>query len=112
MAKLTSLGKWRDGEGWTQHQLADKLGVPRPTFQKMESGVGPIPPKIQTKIRKLEYTGPWPREEAKESAGGVLTREEFAEWRGYLKAGMEGVLKRLDDLEGQVRKLSQNGESV
>ena len=43
-------------------------------------------------------------------AEGALTREEFAEWRGYWKGGMEGVLKRLDDLEDQVRKLSQPGK--
>lgn len=91
MAILTKLGEWRKGKGWTQGDLADKIEEPRPTYQKWESGVSlGIPPEIQAKLRKAGYTGPWPQEEAKEKArpqaGDYITREEFAELRGAVKA--------------------------
>lgn len=44
-------------------------------------------------------------------SGGFISREEFAEWRGYWKAGMEKVLERLEALEGQVQKHGQHGKA-
>lgn len=109
MAKLTSLGKWRDAKDWTQADLADKLGVPRPTFQKMESGVGPIPPKVQAKIRKLDYNGPWPREEAQEAAGEVIPAAVFHREIGKLEGRLENVERRLEDALTLIRDLKLKG---
>ena len=77
-----NLREWRESKGWEQADLAAKLGKPRPTYQKMEAGTGPIRPKEQDKIRKLGYTGPWPREVAKKAAeagDSYITRAEFDE---------------------------------
>jgi transcriptional regulator with XRE-family HTH domain len=117
---MTSLRKWREGKGWTQADIAGKIGEPRPTYQKMESGEGPIWPEMQAKIRKVGYTGPWPREEAQEAAApagaNYVTREELAELRGAVRAhieqwerGQEKVLRRLEAL---ARKLGLPAEDV
>lgn len=105
MAKLTSLGKWRDGKEWTQGDLADKLAVPRPTFQKMESGVGPISTRVQAKIRKLGYDGPWPREEAQEPAADFTSREDH--WR--LVGRVDTLERRLEEAFVLIRDLKLKG---
>lgn len=112
----SNLKDWRKSKGWRQEDLADKLGEPRPTYQSWETGRTPsIPPEVQGKLRKLGYKGPWPAQAAQdavaEPAAPYVTEAQLAEWRGYWRAGMEAVLKRLDDLEDQVRKLRQHGAS-
>lgn len=109
MAKLTSLGKWRDAKEWTQGDLADKLAVPRPTFQKMESGVGPISPKIQAKIRKLGYDGPWPREEAQEGAAEAIPAAVFHREMGKLEGRLEAAERRLEEAFVLIRDLKLKG---
>lgn len=86
------LRDWREAQGWTQNDLADKIGEPRPTYQKMESGVGPIRPTVEKKIRKLGFKGRLPRQEAQEEAtmpSGLA--QEVAKLKGRVEA-LEGQL--------------------
>lgn len=108
MTQEINLGKWIRSKYGSQAQFADKIGAHATMVSRWMGGAG-ISEEYQAKIRKLGYSGPWP-EDVKDSAGEALTREEFAEWRGYWKGGMEGVLARLEALEDQVRKLSQPGK--
>lgn len=48
MSLSTNLIKLRDREGWSQEQLAEKLGVSRSTVAKWESGKGV--PKIENLV--------------------------------------------------------------
>lgn len=48
MSLSTNLIRLRDQNGWSQEQLAEKLGVARSTVAKWESGKGV--PKIDTLI--------------------------------------------------------------
>lgn len=37
---------WRKGQGLTQQELAERLGVARPTVNRWEAGVQPMPEKM------------------------------------------------------------------
>lgn len=107
-----NLKEWRKSKGWSQADLAEKLGGNQKTYGAYETGRNDIPHDVRAKLKKMGYTGPWPREEAPASAGGpYVTEAAFAEWRGYWRGGMEGVLERLKALEDQVQKLRQQAGS-
>lgn len=112
----SALGEWIREKFRSQAKFAEKLGVDPTRLSRWMNRVDGISDDYQAKIRKLGYTGPWPREEAQEApapAGGpYVTEKDFAEWRGYWRGGMEALLKRVDDLEDQVRKLRQPGASA
>jgi hypothetical protein len=115
MTQSQTLGDWIKSAFGDQGGLAEVLDPPvaKNTVSSWKTGRNGVPPEYQKQIRKLGFKGPWPREEAQEAAAGgsptYVTREEFAEWRGYWKAGTEELLKRLEALEDQVRKLSPPG---
>lgn len=107
-----NLRDWRKEKGWTQGDLADKIGEPRPTFQKWEAGVSPTPPAAQAKIRKLGFSGDFPepgrpitledlesiREEIRTQAAWV--REELRKENVALAAALQEALRRLEALQG------------
>lgn len=115
MPQDLNLGKWIKEEWGSQVAFSEKLGVQQSRVSKWLSGREGISQDYQTRIRKLGYKGPWPAEEAQESpaaAGGpYVTEKDFAEWRGYWRAGTEGVLERLkaaeDTIKDLVRRLDQ-----
>ncbi len=106
-----SLGDWINLKFGDQDGLAEKLKVTRGAVSAYKTGRNEIPMKLQEAIRKLGYAGPWPREEVKEGAapaeGVYLTKEEFAEWRGYWRAGTEKLLEQLEDLARKVDRLEK-----
>ena len=59
-----TLGQLRDLRGWTQSQLAEHSGVPRPTIATLESGTS-SPPGVRTRIRSM------PESERRASSGRV-----------------------------------------
>lgn len=98
--------KWGD-----QGELAEKLKISRGTVSAYATGRINIPPATQEKLRKLGYVGAWPRDEAKESQSiNALTREEFAEYRGMVKAevsmlkeGLERAMEKIRQLESKTQ---------
>ena len=115
MTRLSNLGKWIKGKYRSQAAFAQKLGVDPTRLSRWLNLADGISDEYQAKIRKLGYSGPWPDEESQEApapAGGpYVTEKDFAEWRGYWRGGMEGVLERLKALEDQVRTLRQQAGS-
>lgn len=99
-----NLKEWRRSKGWNQGEIAAKLRIAQNTYSAWETGRSDIPADGERDLRKLGFTGPLPRQEA---APIYVTEAQLAEWRGYWRAGMEGVLARLEALEDQVRKLRQ-----
>jgi transcriptional regulator with XRE-family HTH domain len=54
------------------------------------------------------YTGKGPmKNEGSRQLAEFVTREEFAEWRGYWKAGEEKVLSLIKDLDQRVQALER-----
>lgn len=106
-----NLKEWRRSKGWNQGEIAAKLRIAQNTYSAWETGRSEIPADGERDLRKLGFAGLLPRQEAAPAGGPYVTEAQLAEWRGYWRAGMEGVLKRLDDLEDQVRKLRQRAES-
>lgn len=116
-----NLRDWRKSKGWGQADLADKIGSNQKTYSAYETGRLPdIPPDIQARLRKLGYTGHWPREKAQDAAAGgpapYVTREEFGELKGALKThveqwekGQEKVLQRLEDALRRIEQLERGG---
>jgi transcriptional regulator with XRE-family HTH domain len=104
---MTELRDWREKKDWTQADVAGKIGEPRPTYQKMESGVGPIPLTVENKLRKLGFTGRLPREEAATASGGS---EEVVKLKGRVEA-LEGqllaALVAAKSLDERMRKLER-----
>lgn len=95
------LREWRKAKGLEQATLADKIGSNQKTYSAYETGrLKDIPPDIQAKIRKMGYTGPWPREEAQAApANGqapYVTEKEF--WK---------LVGRLEKLEAAFDKLGE-----
>lgn len=112
MPKFETFGEFVRVKFKTQANAAKLLKTRQNVISNWVTGRNkPEPDMQETLSEKWGYDGGWPAQKAKEAAGDSISREEFAEWRGYLKAGMEGVLKRLDDLEGQVRKLSRSADN-
>lgn len=108
MPKFETFGDFVRVRFKTQAKAAKALSTRQNVISNWVTGRNNPEPEMQQLLaEKYGYDGTWPDRSAKESPAGALTREEFAEWRGYWKSGMEGVLKRLDDLEDQVRTLSQ-----
>lgn len=113
MAKSSELKQIRAALNLSQAEMGELFGVKQGVYQRWE--VSPDSPTARDATEKAKgiYFERVGRAWAVEAAGGLsgdLTREEFAEWRGYWKGGMEGVLARLEALEDQVRKLSQPGK--
>ncbi len=112
MQKFENIADWVEKKYGSQAKAAKAMKTTQGVISQWISGRSVPKPDKQALMAKNDYDGPFPEPKKKGSTKlvGAVSREEFAEWRGYLKAGMEGVLKRLDDLEGQVRKLSQTAE--
>ncbi len=104
-----NLREWRRSKGWSQEELASKVGANPKTYSAYETGRNEISPAVLAKLRKLGFQGEVGVDALAEPSPPYVTEAQLAEWRGYWRAGMEGVLKRLDDLEDQVRKLRQHG---
>lgn len=116
------LKAWRKSKGWSQEELAAKVGANQKTYGAYETGRNDISAEVQAKLRKLGYTGPWPREEAQESTvpanGAYVTREEFAELRGalgahveYWRTGEGKVLQRLEELAQRIEAIERRVNS-
>jgi transcriptional regulator with XRE-family HTH domain len=58
---------WRDRTGWTQTELAERLGVARSTVQNWEGGLTPVPGSVST------LCGIWDRELKKRDDVGPVT---------------------------------------
>lgn len=100
---MAKLGDWIKDKYKSQAAFAELLGVTQSRVSKWLSGYEPIPDDFQKRIEGLKYKGPWPRQEAEETAaptGDRLTREDF------LKA-IGGLESRLKDLEGVVEDLAE-----
>jgi transcriptional regulator with XRE-family HTH domain len=113
-----NLRDWRKSKGWDQAELAEKIGSNQKTYSAYETArLKDIPPEIQAKIRKLGYTGPWPRQESAAAPSiGYATIEEVAELRGALKAHVEywregegKVLLRLEELARRIEAIERRG---
>jgi transcriptional regulator with XRE-family HTH domain len=103
-----NLREWRKTKGWLQGDLADKLGEARPTYQKMESGVGPISPAVEAKLRKLGFDGKLPRQEAKEAPAETIPAAYYREM-GRLEGRLEAVERRLEEAFALIRDLKLKG---
>jgi transcriptional regulator with XRE-family HTH domain len=103
------LGKWISSKWGTQVKFADKLGVTQGRVSRWLKGQDGISADYQTAIRKLGYTGPWPAEEAQDAAAGgpapYVTREEFAEERGALRAEIRLLREALEKMGEAIRAL-------
>jgi hypothetical protein len=64
---MSKLGEWIKVKWKTQGAFGDKLGVAQGRVSKWVLGTEGITEDYQARIRKLGYTGPWPREEAQEA---------------------------------------------
>jgi hypothetical protein len=109
MRQVSNLGRWINEKYRSQVVFAEKVGAHPTMVSRWLSGKEGVSPDYQDKIRALKYVGPWPREEAQETpaqAGGpYVTEKDFAEWRGYWRAGTEGVLERLATAEKTIADL-------
>jgi len=111
MQQDSNLGKWIREKWRTQVAFAEKLGVHQGRLSKWLGGAEGISDDYQAKIRKLGYVGPWPSEEAKEASapvgGPYVTVADFAEWRGYWRAGTERVLEEAEAMKKQIADLAR-----
>ena len=104
--------------GLTQAAFGKRIGLGQSGVGNILSGERePSKAALRAIITEFDISPEWllggtgsPRknEEAPAPAGGpYVTEAQLAEWRGYWRAGMEGVLERVKALEDQVRKLNQ-----
>lgn len=104
------LGKWIRVKWKTQIAFADKLGVHQGRVSRWLKGQDGISADYQAAIRKLGYTGPWPQAEAQDAAAGgpapYVTREEFAESKGAMKAEIRLLREALEKMGEAVRELA------
>jgi hypothetical protein len=101
----------------TQAKAAKALKTRQNVISNWVTGRNNPEPEMQEALKdKWGYDGEWPAGKAKEAPAGAggpyVTVADFAEWRGYWRGGMEALLKRVDDLEDQVRKLHQREASA
>lgn len=105
--------EWRKSKGYTQDSVAEILKINLKSYSAYETGRTEVPHEVKKRLEKAGYDGPWPQEEAKATStvdlSHLLTREEFAEWRGYWKAGTE---KLLTDLVDQARRIGELEKQV
>jgi len=114
MPQDLNLGNWIREKWGSQVAFAEKLGVQQSRVSKWLSGREGVSQDYQGKIRKLGYSGPWPREEAKEApapAGIEPTRSEEL-WK--LTGRVEALEKDAKELRlalhgaiGAIRRLAQ-----
>jgi hypothetical protein len=114
VAQDYTLGKWIRERFKSQTKFGAKTGA-HPTLISRWMGGGGISEEYQTAIRKLGYTGPWPAEEAQDTAAGgpapYVSREEYGELVGRLKRleeemrALYPLAKLVQDLGERVRKL-------
>lgn len=89
------LGKWIREKWKSQVAFSTKLGVNQARVSKWLSLTEGVSPDYQAKIRKMGYTGPWPREEAKEAAAPAgVSEREIGKLEGRIEA-LERQLERL-----------------
>jgi transcriptional regulator with XRE-family HTH domain len=100
---------WRKGKGLSQEALGRKLGFGDQwkTYQSYESGRNPWPEATKEKLRRMGYQGPFEEEIVSEPVPAYVTREDFAEWKGFWKGGEEKVLQLLRDLDRRLRELEK-----
>ena len=98
-----NLRELRKSRRETQEQLADAIGANRATYQTYESGRSEVPADLRKKLVKLGYDGPFitPGRPA-----DAITREEFAEFRGEIRAEVRGLREVLEKLGEAVRAVS------
>jgi hypothetical protein len=105
---MDNLGKWIKERFKTQGALAEELGLQQSRISKWLGGE-PIPKTYQDRIRKLGYKGAWPTELPQEASAGAsasyLTREEFAEERGALRAEVRLLRESLEKAFELIRDL-------
>jgi predicted transcriptional regulator len=78
------------------------------TYQRWEtSPTSPAAKEALERARALYSKKKGKAWEAPAAAGPALTREEFAEWRGYWKKGTEELLQRLEDLARRIDQLEK-----
>lgn len=76
--------------------MAAKVGVNDKTYGAYEVGRNDIPHDVQGRLRKVGFTGPWPREEAQAPSGDFTPREDY--WK---------LVGRVETLERTVEKLGE-----
>jgi transcriptional regulator with XRE-family HTH domain len=119
---LSELKDIRKALGLNQEAMGELFGVKQGVYQRWE-----VAPNTEVSRSALEKARdiyqkknkkPWDASKSKSSTtidlSHLLTREEFAEWRGYWKAGTEKLLadlvdqgRRIAELEKQVADLKQ-----
>lgn len=110
---MNELKAIREALDLSQAAMGDLYGVKQGVYQRWESAPNSRAGRDAMEKAKAIYRQRKKKEWelAPSAEGPYLTEKDFAEWRGYWRGGMEGVLKRLDDLEDQVRKLRQRAGS-
>jgi hypothetical protein len=112
MPQLENLGEWIKSRYGDQGGLAAKLKPPvaKNTVSSWKTGRNGIPPEYKKQMRALGFSGPWPQEEAQGPATDVtpsgITREEFAEERGALRAEIRLLREALEKMGEGVRELA------
>jgi hypothetical protein len=110
MTQSQTLGEWINSVYGDQGALADVLKpkVAKNTVSSWKTGRNGIPPEYQRQLRKLGFTGPWPREEEPATASGGS--EEVVKLKGRVEA-LEGqllaALVAAKSLDERMRKLER-----
>lgn len=103
---MQNLKDWRGGKGWTQGDLAEKIGSNQKSYSAYETGRTVLPGEVQAKLRKLGYTGPWPhQEEASEAIPAAVFHREI----GKLEGRVETLERRLEEAFVLIRDLKLKG---
>ncbi len=87
MTQENNLGRWIREKFGSQAQLAQKMGIHPTMISRWMAGNG-MSEDYQAKIRKLGYTGPWPREEVQEAPAAGITPEQHAR---EIRAPIQGL---------------------
>ncbi len=107
---LSELEEIRKELRLTQMEMAPLLGAKaHSTYQRWETS--PNSASAQEALERAKEIYRKKKGKAWESkaspSGDFISREEFAEWRGYWKKGTEELLQRLEDLARKVDQLEK-----
>lgn len=109
--KLSELKEIREALNLSQAEMGMLFGVKQGVYQRWE--VTPSSPTAKdatlkaVEIYRKKKGKAWTASIGTTPTIEALTREEFAEWRGYWKAGTEKLLERLEDLTRRVDELEK-----